>query len=249
MPKPHVVVTKTYQATLIRNQKDFITLHRNDEYKKEKIVFDAFGPLWVFIFPESQDALLIRLRNQKMYFEFKPKQGILIPPYTIVEWKIRPGKFKWSAFSSYKKLDSDMPKVPVIYTWNPDLKPDNLQFFYDTLKNQKEILRLSAPRTSSHWAPLLKDEIDKNFMTSCLIQNFAKKNQISRTSLVRSFQNNYGFKPVEYRIRLRIFEACRIFLEGGNVTEAMLNSGFKDPSQFFMNFKNVLNTEPSKYQI
>jgi AraC-like DNA-binding protein len=64
---------------------------------------------------------------------------------------------------------------------------------------------------------------------------------------VRSNNRASGENVSRYVNRLRIENACRLMLQGQNVTAAMLDSGFNTKSNFNREFLRLKQESPSKW--
>lgn len=247
MDKCKNISTENYSANIFNPHHEFVYMQRTDKYERSQKIIDTFGPVWIFIWSHLKNKNQLKVKTRDNIFSLEGKLGILIPPYSIVKWIVAPGELKWKAIVSTKSLPEQHSKFPAIYNWDEKEVPTSLNELFLELKNP--LFQIYSESCNSKWAMLFKAYLEKNYLNKLNIKEFSCKYGISRTSLTRAFQNNYGLSPVEYRTRLRLFQACKVFIDGGNVTEAMLESGFSNPAQFFLFYKKVFGTTPSNHQL
>ncbi len=67
--------------------------------------------------------------------------------------------------------------------------------------------------------------------------------------LRKAFALYYGMAPAQYRIRIRIDQACRLLAEGRPVQNVAEMLGYPDPFAFSKQFRQVTGLPPKRYQI
>ena len=96
----------------------------------------------------------------------------------------------------------------------------------------------------------LKSYMDENYHTEISLENFAKKNGISRNYLYTLFKREYSVSPKEYLMTRRIEKAKLILSDQTvhlSVSEVAYVVGFNDPLYFSKVFRKIVGIPPSKY--
>lgn len=243
------VRTKKYRASINYENQNFIFMRREDSYREKRIIFDTFGPLNIFMSAELETNLQLKIKYNKILYPLSGKCTIYIPPYSIIEWHINPGKIKWTAIILMENPNDKICGFPEIYPLSFNKAPESLSAFLKVIKEINPLITFRLAGSKSKWSSLLKKYIEDHYLSNTFIQDFSKKYNLSRTSLSRSFKNTYGISPAKYRSRIRVFHASKKILDGGNVTDAMNESGFEDSSQFNFHFKSVFGENASKFKL
>jgi AraC-like DNA-binding protein len=91
--------------------------------------------------------------------------------------------------------------------------------------------------------------INGNFCEQINVQDIARHAGVSRSQLYRLFMQGPGISPIEYLLKKRIAEACRLFSAHNlSVSEAALSVGFSDPLYFSRVFKKLNGVNPSTFR-
>lgn len=90
-----------------------------------------------------------------------------------------------------------------------------------------------------------------NYSDYIKLDDIANKIHISRNECCRCFKRVLGMSPVDYLIKLRIYEAARIIykdpLSVGSIQEIALNIGFNNISYFNRVFRKNFECTPSQF--
>lgn len=89
--------------------------------------------------------------------------------------------------------------------------------------------------------------IKENFRNSFMVENLAKKKNMSVSLFHQKFKNAVGMAPLQCQKRLRLTEARRLMLdENKNVTEASLEVGYESVSQFTRDYRKMFGSKPKE---
>ncbi len=81
------------------------------------------------------------------------------------------------------------------------------------------------------------------------VTDVARRLTLSPETFTRRFRATWGIGPKEYCHRARLFQAMLGLLTGAAIVEAALESGFQDLTRFYVQFRRLLSTTPSGYQV
>lgn len=89
--------------------------------------------------------------------------------------------------------------------------------------------------------------IKENFRNSFMVEDLAKKKNMSVSLFHQKFKNAVGMAPLQCQKRLRLTEARRLMLdENKNVTEASLEAGYESVSQFIRDYHKIFGLKPKE---
>jgi AraC-like DNA-binding protein len=91
------------------------------------------------------------------------------------------------------------------------------------------------------------DWITQNFDSAITIEELAELGNMSVSSLHYKFKEVTAMAPLQYQKRLRLQEARRLLLDGANVTETALRTGYQSSTQFSREYKRLFGLSPVQY--
>ncbi|MCX7842563.1 MAG: AraC family transcriptional regulator [Clostridia bacterium] len=104
------------------------------------------------------------------------------------------------------------------------------------------------PNIPEKLIPIL-DYIDENLESDLTLTSLSKRFFINGSYLSRLFKNSTGSNLHEYIVYKRISRAKTLLSSGNSVTEASLQSGFNDYSNFLKVFKKTVGMSPGQYRM
>ncbi|MBN8542023.1 MAG: helix-turn-helix transcriptional regulator [Deltaproteobacteria bacterium] len=246
------VLTKTYLSQIRFLTRDIIRMERTHIFPVARTLIDAFASQWnLGLVDPARGQLKVRSGNRKIPLE--GPIGVLLPSFSLVEWTIAPGLLRWTCFTGNEPLPRPLAR-PHFFSWNrcqPATREAVLAVALEQ-KNTTEIVMERFPEVtnpSNTSGALIKKLIDTRFKEDCKIQDIGDELQLDRSILSREFKRTYGISMIDYRTRLRLFEAIRLMGLGYDITDAVYDSGFSNPGQFIGHFKELLGTTPSEYKV
>ncbi|WP_125152146.1 AraC family transcriptional regulator [Clostridium rectalis] len=90
--------------------------------------------------------------------------------------------------------------------------------------------------------------INVNICDDLSIEKIASILYINKYYLMHKFKKHTGYTIYNYIIQKRLIRAITLMKEGKNATEACMNSGFKDYSNFVRVFKKNFKMSPKNYR-
>ncbi len=112
----------------------------------------------------------------------------------------------------------------------------------------KENTELTEGTTKNHELIGVLDYIDEN-LTGCLqLDTLEHEFHVSKYHLSRRFKECFGSTIHEYITYKRLSLAKELLMEGMSVTNACMNSGFNDYSNFLKLFKRTVGLTPGQYR-
>jgi AraC-like DNA-binding protein len=93
-----------------------------------------------------------------------------------------------------------------------------------------------------------KKIIDNHFNENLSILDISNSLKTSHPVMTRLFKKAFALTPLEYRNKLRIFEAQKLFLiNPGKVNKTSKLTGFNDQTTFYRHFKNSTLISPKMF--
>lgn len=250
--KDYVLDLKKYQNQITLIEKDLLFFSRLEKLAKKGNKIDCFGSHWILGFaPKHASTNQIALRSGANFITIQPEHCLFAPTYTLLEWKFEAlSPFQWEAFISPAKMPDFLPKTPVLFRRLKTTMPKTKLEIYNLVQtaiDSKDYTLIEEQKVKSIFAERAKIALEKNYKNEINLQEICKSLRASRMTFSNSFKKSYGMTPVEFRHRLRIFEALRLINIGYAVTDACAEAGFKDHAQFLHHFKSLLSTTPLNY--
>lgn len=138
---------------------------------------------------------------------------------------------------------------------NPDFGAKVLAYalFIQVLQTINDAyLNLQMPVSKGNHFPTIVDEalkfIEEQYIEFESLTQLAAKLNVSKGYLSGIFKKNTGISVYEYVQSLRLYHAKQLLLDGASITEAGLNSGFRDYSYFIQYFKKKVGVTPYRFQ-
>ncbi len=178
--------------------------------------------------------------------------GLYVPSYKLIEWKIAAGYHNWTAYYCDLPPPAHLSNSPCVFSLDNKLLPTSYSGLMDLLESVSPIKPLcSNAQKEGHQHPsLLKltSSLHANYKEQVSIHDVIKDASIPASTAHYIFQKHLGLTPIQYRNKLRIFEALRLI--GNNmmsITDACYGSGFNDYSRFYTHFTDELKISPRAF--
>ncbi len=178
------------------------------------------------------------------------RMGLYVPPYQLVEWKIAAGQQQWTSYYCDAPPPPRLLKHPFLFPIYDHTLPTCYDTLVDLISNAQAIIPLSEKAQDQQHPALLKliSTIQLNYKEQVSIHDLIKDTSVPTSTAHYIFQKNMNLTPIQYRNKLRMFEALRLI--GNNmmsVTEACYASGFNDYSRFYTHFTDELKISPRAF--
>ena len=213
---------------------------------------DVFGNYWVLGFAELEPGQLY-FSDGSRNLELKGAFGILIPPFSIVQWRVRSKKLIWHAFIWKQHLFTELPRLnkPVAFSLLKKHWPTSLESLNAVLNCQLSKLDFNE-NEKINTSQKIKTLIDESLGESLSIKQISQTLGLSPSVITRSFKKFFGVTPVCYRNKLRVFESMIHLLfekEKTNIAQLGFQVGFSDLSRYNKEFKKFILTSPKDFQL
>jgi AraC-like DNA-binding protein len=237
---------QTYDQLCYRLTKDFLFFERNHLWEENSIQVDVFSEFWSVALTNTVEQQLVVKRGSDD-FDLLGKHFIFIPPYSIIEWRIAKGLFKWQGYISKKQLPPDMPNEPVAFPWTGKYFTSEIQLF-EFVRSSGFGKPINKKDTASRVATGIKKWIDANFQSELNLSLFAKNMGVSQAYLTKEFKQCFGISPQTYINKIRTFEGMSLLiLNEANVSGASARIGYADSSSFRHHFIEEFKGRPSNF--
>lgn len=225
---------------------EHIFIERTESYDQATSIIESFANNW-FIGFIGNEYHKIKLRSGKAFIDIIGPCFIILPPFSLVEWELQPGEFKWYGFF-FRKMDLNIQlPCPVLHPWDQRI-PKNKGEIYQYLKLYKLGTPITTNRDNSALSEKVKTLIDQNFQEELKIDTLAERLRVHRSFLSRCFKKSFGLTPVEYRHKLRVFEALKVMNQANqDITYAAVESGFSSIQRFEDHFNNIFGITPKEF--
>ena len=97
----------------------------------------------------------------------------------------------------------------------------------------------------AHIGPALH-YINQNFKNDITLDDLIKVSKLSKSYFLKIFKYLLGTSPIDYINSVRCNYAKHLIMEGANITEASISSGFNSTSYFTLCFKKHIECLPSE---
>ncbi|MEM9366091.1 MAG: helix-turn-helix domain-containing protein [Planctomycetota bacterium] len=91
--------------------------------------------------------------------------------------------------------------------------------------------------------------IQRNYAQPICLDDLVEISGMSRRNFIRSFESAMGTSPINYLIRLRIENACRLMRDTDRrITDVAFDVGFTDSNYFSRQFRRLMGRSPREYR-
>jgi AraC-like DNA-binding protein len=237
-----IIQQKNFSSTINTIGQDIVVCQRRQNYNVPQII-DCFGLSWCLLFVNEP----FQLRNGGDWKLLEGSHLIFIPPFAIIETRFQPGWHEWTSVMSPCEL-KDLPKdiLSLALTAKQKVPKSIFEIIEYFFLLQMQGFKIEEQKCSSAVAKLAKNKIQLQPESS--IQNIAEQLGYSRFVMSRAFKQTYGWTPVEYRMRLRIFYFLALISKGHSITHAIIELGIEDHKSFLIQFKKFTGISPRDYR-
>ena len=220
--------------------------HRIQHFSKDcetKDIFTRHWMLWVgHLSPGS-----VYLKAKGQWVELSGPCALYIPPFSLLQWKIKSGIYEWVGLSWESELKS-LPKFAFVSPWSFNCKINSLSDLnriFQAIVDRKEVCHEDFP---SAVASKVKKYLDLNYASPLRLVDISTNLKIPHSTISHYFKKSFGLSPVEYRKRLRSAESLRLLIGGKqSPNQVIIKTGFEDYSQFYRSIRATYGSSPNKY--
>ncbi|MCB0385199.1 MAG: helix-turn-helix transcriptional regulator [Bdellovibrionales bacterium] len=228
--------------------KDLIQFNRIHRFDQSVTEVDSLPGVWSLAIGDLHPGL-VKVPTENGLIDLRGPVAVFIPPFSPVQWLIEPCILEFKAFISPTPLPPGIPHKPFYFAWPNHCLPKSVSEVFAVIKDLKSFTYIRPPGRYSVPAQMTKNFIDSNYHRRLSLAEMAKKLKYSHSFLTRSFKSTYGLSPVDYRTKLRLFDAQMLLLtKPSNVTSIAYASGFSDPGRFMKQFRRLFKARPSQFR-
>lgn len=247
----HTIQTSSYLSQVKTISENLLYFERHHNYQPPQTELDVFGNFWFLAFADVKPECVYYSRYNKK-LPLQGQVGILIPPFSIIEWQIYTPELKWNAYiwPNSEPILKNQALEACYFVLPKNNNPKNLTDIRNIILNAKEKIPISKINLDSPIAKKIKNYLDSHLGSELSIQSVAKDLNISSFQVSRIFKKCYNLTPVVYRNKLRIFDSMAqlLFKQTGTVADTGFNVGFADLSRFNKEFVKYTSARPSQFQ-
>jgi len=234
--------SETFESHFRYLTSDLLFMERNQRFSRARGFVDVIANAWLIGLADIPPGV-VRIRSGENWIPLEGRRGLIVPPFSVLEWKVAPAEVRWFAYCSGETLFGVTPPFG-LFSWEGSLPRSAEDLREMVLRSQIE--PLIPQKRPSAVAARLKAALDLHYTEEAKIQRIGGALGYSRATLHREFSAAYGISPVSYRHRLRVFEATHLISNGSSITEACREVGYSDPGRFAQYFKRYLGMKPSE---
>lgn len=232
---------------------DLVQFQREDQNRSCYSEVDTNPDHWSFFLCEDLPLGQVQVMTKEGPLALGGNVAIWFPAFSIIEWHIKPGAFRWQGFMSLSKQPPDLPTQAIQFSWTGSTLPQSKREIYELIRSatdQRTIERegVASPLSQKILSQKVKKAIQSRFREEFLISDLAEELGVSHEYVVRVFKKHYGTTPVYLRSRLRVFASLFSLLQGQDITDVAINSGFGDVCRFSKQFTKMMKAPPLYYQ-
>jgi len=241
------VRTESYRSEYERRGKDLFVLHRYIERTDRSVDIDSYCWWSLLCVEEVRGSVCLRRPESQIFFE--EGVAIFIPAFRVVEWQTDPGVYRFTAYHSVHPLPDDLPREPILFRCEVPRQLSSVDEVFEAVRNRESGVPVGRESNRSAPARRAKEILDQRFKEEMKIRDLAREVRSSNPVLTKAFREAYGLSPLQYRNKLRLFEAQRLMLmESRSVADAAIAAGFSDISKFNKDFKRLMKINPATFK-
>lgn len=246
--KPTLTVkANNYVSNYYFLENDIIRFDRVHRVTHEMKLVEALPRVWTLAFGSIEpNQIFVPIEGGE--YELNGPCAVFTPPCCPVQWHLLPGVMEFTVFIGSQKIPNFELNQPMVFNWTGKSLPSHLDQIVELLSSEPAIYVKNRFRQSKA-AERTKNLIDQNYFQRRSIAELAKGLGYSHSFLTRSFKSSFGLSPVEYRSKLRLFDAQLLLLQKQQkVSTVAFASGFSDTSHFLKQFRQLFQVRPSQFR-
>lgn len=246
-----IVISKqdSYVGSFKWSQPDLVYFEREDHNEKGYSETDTNPNHWGFFWVKNLPENLVAVKTSNGVIPILGTMALWLPPFSLIEWRISPGTFRWQGYLSSQTVPPNCPKEAVGYVVTEQDLPQTTAEVFSFLLRTKPLVVLERNNQAPLICRKLKESIQLRFKDNLFIGDVASEQGVSHEYLVRAFRKAYGLTPVYLRSRLRVFSAIIPLLQGAEVSTVAFDSGFSDLGRFTKQFTKFMKVSPVQFQM
>lgn len=214
-----------------------------------RVVYDVYGDVCALAFAKNLTKDAVQVRMGDVWYSAKNGDIIFIPPFSVVEWKLKNVEFYWNGI---------FIKAPPLL-----VSPNSACIFYDPNfvlpRSSHELLNIAqkivSPKcverfcTSNQKVIAAKQMMDLNYSEEYSIGDVAANVGLSASMMTRYFKDACGLSPLQYRNKVRLNNSLfKLLYNNESIAKVGLEVGFGDLSRYNKEFKKTFGVSPKSFK-
>ena len=249
MAYDYQIQTSTYESRFRLLEPDLVFFVRDHHFPKDVSEIDAFGHAWSLCLTDFQsESVTIRRKGQDIPL-LGPKT-LFIPPFSLIDWRLKARQITWCAYLSDSVLPSGLPKEPVCLDGHPDQLPISKDEIFAFVRKAKESFPIGKIENENSVSLRVKTILDETHLLNLSMVDVARQAGLSPQGLPRAFKKTFDITPAAYRNKMRIFDATiELLTKKASAMDISHMVGFGDVSRFNKQFRRQMNAVPSQFRL
>lgn len=246
------VQAESYRSDFVFLDPKLYFFKRTQQADRPREVIDTFSEFWGLAIGNMEPGQ-VEVYDGNQFIPIVGQRAVWIPPFTVVRWRLAQVNMTWFSYMSSTPPPVMFPNRPCVFDLNVESLPISIEELSQLCsavfaEGAKRVTWL-APTHRNPLAIKLKNLIDREFRIEVAMTVYASQLRCAHETMTRAFRSEYGLPPLQYRNRLRLFQAMvEILMNDRNVGQASQGVGFCDMSHFNEQFKKIMRVPPSRFK-
>lgn len=237
------IQTKNFSnEVFVRSPHDAV-IFREHSIPDERVMVDVQPKFWTLAWaqiPKDQ----VYFYSEKKWHEVSGSVVIYKSPFSVVRWRLKPGKLQWGYLVSKRNIDEAIHIPSKIIS--PIVMIESGPMMLNSIRSENGIILDIDQRNDC--VHDLKTMIDTTFQSPENIKDLLSSNR-NYAYMSREFKKKYALSPVKYRNQLRLMQVAQDLIFSGNAVESVYHqNGIQDAKYFYNRFKLLFGAFPAQFR-
>lgn len=243
------IKTSSYESRFRLLEPDLVFFVRDHHFPKETSEIDAFGRLWTLCLTDFKTES-VAIRRKGVDIPLLGPKTIFIPPYGLIDWRLKAGQITWCAYLSDSAVPADLPKEPLCLDGHPEQMPLTKNEIFSFIRHAENYVPVGKVEDDNETSYHAKAILDETHSANLSIAEIARRTGLTPQGLPRAFKKTFGITPIAYRNKMRVFDAMiELLTKKSSALDVSFTVGFGDVSRFNKQFRRQMNAVPSQFRL